>query len=116
VSALTFPSPLCSEYPEALVAQPMTINDKGDLNNPRITLLILNLFFLYVLTLNGLARSLSDLANLTKPTGAIPRGNFLFIVCGVTTMFSGYCSGPPILISPETAAGIKAGMSQFKPV
>ena len=28
---------------------------------------------------------------------------------GLTTVLSGYFSGPPILISPESAAGIKAG-------
>ena len=100
---------ISGEWPEGIVAQPHTLNDKGDLANSRIVLLIFNLFFLYVLTLNGLARSLSDLGHLTKPSGAIPRGNFLFIVCGLTTMLSGYLSGPPILISPETAAGIKAG-------
>ena len=30
-------------------------------------------------------------------------------VSGLTTVLSGYFSGPPILISPESAAGIKAG-------
>ena len=74
-----------------------------------VALLVMNLVFLYILTLNGLARSMSDLAGLTKPNGSIPRGGFLFIVCGLTTILSGYLSGPPILISPETAAGIKAG-------
>jgi AGZA family xanthine/uracil permease-like MFS transporter len=52
---------------------------------------------------------MSDLAKLTKPNGDIPRGRWLFVVCGVTTILSGYLSGPPILISPESAAGIKAG-------
>jgi AGZA family xanthine/uracil permease-like MFS transporter len=97
------------DWPEGLFDKPVTLNDMGDLGNDRVTLLIFNLFFLYVLTLNGLARSLSDLGNLTKKSGAIPRGNFLFIVCGLTTMLSGYFSGPPILISPESGAGIKAG-------
>jgi xanthine/uracil/vitamin C permease (AzgA family) len=95
--------------PEGVVHQPQTINTIGNLNSDRMILHIFNLFFLYVLTLNGLARALSDLGNLTKPSGAIPRGNFLFIVAGLTTMLSGYMSGPPILISPETGAGIKAG-------
>lgn len=100
---------ISGEYPAGIASQPITLNDKGDLSNNRVVLLIFNLFFLFILTLNGLARSLSDLGNLTKASGAIPRGNFLFIVCGLTTMLSGYLSGPPILISPETAAGIKAG-------
>jgi len=52
---------------------------------------------------------MSDLAQLTKPNGSIPRGRWLFIVCGLSTILSGMYSGPPILISPESAAGIKAG-------
>ena len=75
-----------------------------------VLILLADLLFLYILVLNGIARSMSDLANLTNAEkGAIPRGNWLFIVCGVTTILSGYFSGPPILISPESAAGIKAG-------
>jgi AGZA family xanthine/uracil permease-like MFS transporter len=54
-------------------------------------------------------RSMSDLAGLTKPSGAIPRGSYLYICAGLTTVLSGYFSGPPILVSPESAAGIKAG-------
>jgi adenine/guanine/hypoxanthine permease len=77
-------------------------------SNPVKTLLF-NLVFLYILTLNGLARSLSDLGELTNADGSIPRGNWLFIVCGLTTIVSGYMNGPPILISPESAAGVKSG-------
>jgi len=69
----------------------------------------MDLAFLYILTLNGLSRSMSDLAHLTKEDGTIPRGRWLFVVCGVATIFSGFNSGPPIIISPESAAGIKAG-------
>jgi hypothetical protein len=47
-----------------------------------ISTLLFNLVFLYILTLNGLARSLSDLGGLTNQSGSIPRGNWLFIVCG----------------------------------
>lgn len=100
---------ISGEYPAAIAESPKANLNSGDANNKAVILLIFNLFFLFVLTLNGLARSLSDLAQLTKKTGAIPRGNFLLIVCGLTTMLSGYMSGPPILISPESAAGIKAG-------
>jgi hypothetical protein len=131
------------------MAAPETGQSVGDLKTINTSiLLILNLVFLYVLTLNGLARyiqpsevshlakffvisrSMSDLAGLTKPSGVIPRGNWLFICCGLTTVLSGYFSGtyyvvvlaslqisvcaactlgPPILVSPESAAGIKAG-------
>ena len=91
--------------------------------NPGMVLLIFDLLFLMILTLNGLARAMSgmsclfvstalmlaDLAHLTHENGAIPRGRWLFIVAGVASIVSGCLSGPPILISPESAAGIKAG-------
>jgi adenine/guanine/hypoxanthine permease len=77
--------------------------------NVKIVYLLLNLLFLYVITLSGIARAMSDLAHLTASDGSIPRGNWLFIMCGVATIFSGYFSGPPILVSPESAPGIKAG-------
>jgi len=99
------------DYPDGLVADPSAAEkDAGHFKESGdIALLTFNLIFLYFLTLNGLARSMSDLAGLTKKNGAIPRAGFLFIVCGLTTVLSGYFSGPPILISPESAAGIKAG-------
>lgn len=107
-----------NEWPEQVASMPTFRTDNNVLNNLKLfspvngsenIMLILNLIFLYILTLNGLARGLSDLSGLTKPNGAIPRGNFLLIVCGLTTMLSAYFTGPPILLSPESAAGIKAG-------
>lgn len=99
------------EVPEGLVGSPMAAeqNSGGYKELGDNILLIFNLWFLYVISLNGLSRSMSDLAGLTKKSGAIPRGGFLLIICGLTTALSGYLSGPPILISPESAAGIKAG-------
>jgi len=77
--------------------------------NLEICSLFFSLVFLYILTVSGLTRSLSDQSNLTLPNGSVPRGNWFFIVCGFTTIISGYLSGPPILISPESASGIKSG-------
>jgi xanthine/uracil/vitamin C permease (AzgA family) len=68
-----------------------------------------NLIFLYLLTLSGLVSSLSSLAGLVREDNSIPRNRWLFLVCGVATCLSGLMSGPPILISPESASGIKAG-------
>lgn len=78
-------------------------------DNKLMGILVFDLVFLYIMTLNGLTRSLSDLAHLTKPDGAIPGGRWLFLVCGSVTVLSGLLSGPPLLISPESAGGIKAG-------
>ncbi len=86
---------LVGDTPTALVADPAAaekgVNDFQ--KSGQIWLLVLNLLFLYVLTLNGLARSMSDLAGLTKKNGAIPRAGFLFLVCGLTTILSGHLSG-----------------------
>lgn len=97
------------EWPKKILENPEVDKSIGEYSGDRIILMTFNLLFLYILTLNGLARGFSDLAGITKKNGAVPRGNILFIVCGLTTILSGYLSGPPILISPESAAGIKAG-------
>lgn len=99
-----------SSRPTAIAAFPRFDLDTEFGINSNILFLVCNLIFLYILTLNGLARSFSDLAGITnEQSGTIPRGNWLFIICGITTILSGLLSGPPILISPESAAGIKAG-------
>lgn len=99
-----------SSRPTAIAAFPRYDVDTEFAITSNILFLVFNLIFLYVLTLNGLARSFSDMAGITnEQSGTIPRGNWLFIICGLTTILSGLLSGPPILISPESAAGIKAG-------
>jgi hypothetical protein len=71
--------------------------------------LYLDLLFLYILTLSGLVFSLSALADLIREDGTTPRNRWIFIICGLTTVLSGLLGGPPILLSPESTAGIKAG-------
>lgn len=68
-----------------------------------------DLLFLYILTLSGLVFSLSALANLIREDGTTPRNRWIFIICGLATVISGLFGGPPILLSPESTAGIKAG-------
>mmetsp|Transcript_6225 Transcript_6225/g.6426 ORF Transcript_6225/g.6426 Transcript_6225/m.6426 type:complete len:679 (-) Transcript_6225:222-2258(-) len=99
-----------NDWPAGVVGRPY-VEDHNIFKpfSQRSGLLAFNIIFLYILTLNGLARAFSDLAGLTKPDGSIPRGRWIYIVCGITTIISGFMSGPPILISPESAAGIKAG-------
>jgi hypothetical protein len=78
-------------------------------NSHDVILLTFDLLFLYILTLSGLVSSLSTLAGLVRPDNTTPRNRWLFIVCGLCTCLSGLLSGPPILISPESASGIKGG-------
>lgn len=71
--------------------------------------LVLNLIFLHACSLNGVARAFSDLAGLTTPAGVVPRGRWLYVVTGTMNILSGFHGGPPILLCPESGAGIKAG-------
>lgn len=72
-------------------------------------LLSLQLVFIYILTLSGLVSSMAALGGLVRKDNTTPRNRWIYVVCGVVTFLSGILSGPPILISPESAAGIKAG-------
>ena len=108
-----------NSWPPAIVSSPYSdlIGDVGDnLKTPGVPLLIADLVFLFVLFLNGLIISLSDLADLTRTedselfkAGSVPRGRWLYFFCGVMTVCGGCMTGPPILISPESTAAIKAG-------
>ena len=68
-----------------------------------------DLVFLYVLCLCGLVVTLSALGGLIRPDGTTPRNRWLYIICGVVSVISGCFSGPPLLLSPESTAGVKAG-------
>jgi hypothetical protein len=94
------------EFPH-LAAPELSLSDTRHLHS--VLPLYLDLLFLYVLTLSGLIFSLSALANLVREDGTTPRNRWIFIICGLMTVLSGLLGGPPILLSPESAAGIKAG-------
>lgn len=96
-------------WPEQWVSAPLMPFYKFQTQfNQNTISLILDLLFLYAITLNGLARAFSNLANINNPDGSVPRGRWLYVICGGMTIFSGLFGGPPILISPESGAGIKA--------
>jgi AGZA family xanthine/uracil permease-like MFS transporter len=98
------------DWPEAVVSVPHTTKcSMSDLRDSRVPVLIADLVFLYILYLNGLISSLSLIANLNRKDGSTPRGRWIFILTGAMTCISGYLSGAPVLISPESAAGIKDG-------
>mmetsp|Transcript_51708 Transcript_51708/g.102129 ORF Transcript_51708/g.102129 Transcript_51708/m.102129 type:complete len:399 (+) Transcript_51708:1-1197(+) len=74
-----------------------------------LPLMTIDLLFLYVLYLNGLLTSLSNLAVLTRGDNTIPRGRWIFILSGFFTVIGGLLTTAPILVSPESAAAIKEG-------
>lgn len=99
-----------NDWPKAIGARPsFYLTGLGGFDSKVTPFLTFDLVFLYVLYLSGISTSMSNLAGLTRDNGEIPRGRWIFITCGLLTMLSGSLNGPPILISPESAAGIKAG-------
>ena len=65
-------------------------------------IVMLDLCFLSIVSLNGLGRAFADLAKLTRADGSTPRIRFMYLICGLFSIFSGFFGGPPIVISPET--------------
>lgn len=89
---------------------PAVVVGRGDLRDSSASLLLVgNVFLLLALLLHSLAKPLADLAGVTKPSGRVPRGNMLLLVCGLATMLSGYLSGPPVLLSAESLCAIRRG-------
>lgn len=99
-----------NDWPTSAGAMPsFHLSATDGLSSKETGILAFDLTFLYILYLSGITTSLCNLAGLTRENGEIPRGRWVFIISGIFTMLSGSFYGPPILISPESAAGIKAG-------
>jgi adenine/guanine/hypoxanthine permease len=97
-------------FPDEIFAWPsVTTANFQEFQNQYIPLLTIDLLFLYVLYLNGLMTSLSNLAVLTREDGATPRGRWIFILSGFFTVCGGMLNVCPILVSPESSAAIKEG-------
>lgn len=98
------------DFPSSFAASPKldAISLKG-VDTSNTGLLTVDLIFLYVLYLNGLLTSLSNLAVLTREDSTIPRGRWIYIACGVFTILSASINSVPILVSPESSASIKEG-------
>jgi AGZA family xanthine/uracil permease-like MFS transporter len=100
-----------SSWPTTIVEYPSFAKsafDKDSYGANTITL-VAEMTFLFVLYLNGLVQSLSDLAHLTRKDGSAPRGRWIYIMSGLFTVMGGLLTSAPILVSPESAAAIKAG-------
>jgi adenine/guanine/hypoxanthine permease len=99
------------DWPKHYTATPTLESHALHAASPATVNLIFSLIFLNILTLYGLARALCDLAGLTSSTDdtSIPRGRILIFIIGLCNILSGVCYGPPIILSPESVGGIKAG-------
>jgi AGZA family xanthine/uracil permease-like MFS transporter len=98
------------DFPTAVASVPsMELASFNHVKSKELPLLTVDLVFLYVLYLNGLMTSLSNLAVLTREDSTIPRGRWIYIICGGVTIASGLLCSAPILVSPESASSIKEG-------
>jgi len=99
-----------NSFPDSIVSMPYvdTFTTAVD-KNSEIPLLTADLIFLYLLYLNGIVTTLSKGAGLNREDNSLPRGRWIFVMCGLLTMLSGFISSAPILVSPESSASIKAG-------
>lgn len=70
---------------------------------------VFELVFVYVLYMDGLVSSLCRLGNLVGEDGVVKNAAWVYPITGGITVIAGVFSSAPILISPESAAGIKAG-------
>ena len=99
-----------NDFPNSVASKPEIDTFKtNDIKYDNTALFTVDLVFLYILYLNGLMTSLTNLAALTRDDETIPRGRWVYIMCGVFTIFAGLVSSAPILISPESSASIKEG-------
>jgi AGZA family xanthine/uracil permease-like MFS transporter len=99
-----------NDFPTSVASTPsVDIASLKGVKTGNIPLLTLDLVFLYVLYLNGLLTSLSNLAVLTREDSTVPRGRWVYIICGLFTVLAGFLSSAPILVSPESASSIKEG-------
>ncbi len=71
--------------------------------------LVFDLYVIGVILLNGLAHGLAETELLKRPDNTLPRGKWLYASCGMGTLLSAFIGSGPIMISPESAPGIKAG-------
>lgn len=99
-----------NDFPATIAAVPSISHASFDtIFTSNNILLTADLAFLYILYLNGLMTSLSNLAALTRDDSTVPRGRWIFIMCGIFTVIAGLFSSAPILVSPESSASIKEG-------
>lgn len=78
-------------------------------NDSQVISLVFELFILDLITCFGMCIALCKLGDILTKEGMVPNGRYLSIVVGLTNIFSGIMFGPPFVVSPESAAGIRAG-------
>jgi AGZA family xanthine/uracil permease-like MFS transporter len=97
-------------WPQVWTSMPKLRYDEiTQVNETSGIILILELFVLNLITCFGLCTALCQLGEILTPQGMVPKGRYLSIIVGLVNIFSGVMHGPPFVVSPESAAGIRAG-------
>ena len=81
----------------------------NSVSSSKVLRLVFDLYVIGVILLNGLAHGLAETAHLKRDDNTLPRGKWLYVSCGIGTLLSAFIGSGPIMISPESAPGIKAG-------
>jgi AGZA family xanthine/uracil permease-like MFS transporter len=82
---------------------------KSTVTKSMVYKLVFDLYIIGIILLNGLAHGLSEMTNVARGDGTLPRGKWLYAACGMGTLLASTLSCGPIMISPESAPGIKSG-------
>lgn len=84
------------EWPRVIAGDPKTISDlDGSVVNAETMYLVISILFVYIMFLNGLIESFTDMASLHKSLPGDTKSKFpsrarwIFIVCGFVSVISG---------------------------
>lgn len=98
--------------PETIIAESSDLPNGIQINvagfsTPFVYKLMFDLFIISVILVDGLGQGLADIAAL--PCSGTGAGNWLYFALGFGSLLSACLASGPMLLSPESAPGIKAG-------
>jgi AGZA family xanthine/uracil permease-like MFS transporter len=97
-------------WPEQWTTVPFLQADRWTTaNNPAQISLVFEMFFLLLLSVFGLCKSLCTLSGIMTKEGMVPNGRYLTQTVAVMNILSGSLGGLPISVIADSAAGVRAG-------
>ena len=103
-----------SDYPTKVFSAPYSPPNDSLLEpfTKKSIVLLFELSFIIIITVQSLAKSFGDMANITKIKynyAVVPRQRWIILVCGIMTIYSGIFGAAPILLSADNSSTINAG-------
>jgi AGZA family xanthine/uracil permease-like MFS transporter len=97
-------------WPSEIAHKPYVHHDTWTTANNGLQIeLIFEIFFLLLLTVFGLCKSLCTLAGIMTKENMVPNGRYLTITVAVMNLLSGSVYGPPVTVIADSSAGVRAG-------